>query len=165
MKKINKVTINRVRAFLIDYAVVLLPTILLVTAVYIIQSGFSPDAFMISLFSALATFLIAPYSVIPGLILDGAFELLMINLISFSFVYSVYCLIMELTVGKTVGAKTEKLECVNDDLQRPNKKAILLRNFWKFISFACLFLGLIPALFGERKTLYDILSKTQVVKK
>ncbi len=162
MKIKNTVIVKRVYAFLLDYFIVLIPASIFVTVTYTVMSlDFSAENVMLSLLSATFTFLM-PWNFLIGMIFGGTIHIIMINVISFSFVYSLYCLLMELTTGKTIGAKTEKLECVNDDLQRPNKKAILLRNFWKFISFACLFLGLIPALFGERKTLYDILSKTEV---
>ncbi len=165
MKIKNTVIVKRVYAFILDYFIVLIPSIALLTVAFT-KLGLSSNVGL-SFFTATFMFLM-PLNILIGVGLAGvlnAITLLLITAVSFSVVYSLYCLIMELTVGKTIGVKTENLECVNDDLQRPNKKAILLRNFWKFISFACLFLGLIPALFGERKTLYDILSKTQVVEK
>ncbi len=165
MRNEDKIVLRRLLAFLIDYVIVWIPAIIFTTVAFTV-SGFSSDIGL-SLFIAIFMF-IMPSNILRAVGLAGVLNsitLLMITVMSFSAAYSLYCLIMELTVGKTLGALCTKIKCVNSDLQRPNKKAILLRNFWKFISFACLFLGLIPALFGERKTLYDILSKTQVVMK
>ena len=156
----SKICIRRIVAFLIDYLIILIPSII-ISVITIIQLNFSSNIGLL-LFTIVFLF-VKPLKVLSNMPLERAVILIIITFFSVLTVYVVYCLLLELIFGQTLGGKCSRIKYVNRKGNDLNKKEILVRNILKFLMLGCCLIGLFSVIFKRRKTMYDIISKTEVI--
>lgn len=156
----NKIFIKRVLAFLMDYLIILLPSIILI-AFIITELKFSSD-FGLSIFTSVFM-LLMPLNILTNIPFESALTLCCITFVSVMVVYVIYCTLFEVAFGTTLGGRCTKIRCVNKKGIVLGKKEILVRNILKLLSLSCFLLGLITVSFKHRKPVYDIICKIEVV--